>query len=132
MKQTVGILLFLFLGTGMIMAQSGTVRGSIFDRDSGEPISFATVQLSGTSIGATSDLDGFFSIGNVPVGDYRLVATYIGYDSVSVDITVGAGKIVNERLVMSEGGIDLVTVNVSADKANAQNEDNISSVTLTP
>ncbi|MEL6635553.1 MAG: carboxypeptidase-like regulatory domain-containing protein [Bacteroidota bacterium] len=132
MKQTVGILLFLFLGTGMIMAQSGTVRGSIFDRDSGEPISFATVQLSGTSIGATSDLDGFFSIGNVPVGDYRLVATYIGYDSVSVDITVGAGKIVNERLVMSEGGIDLVTVNVSAEKAKAQNEVNISSVTLTP
>ncbi len=132
MKQTVGIILLMLVSLGAAIAQTGNVRGNIFDKESGDPISFATVILNNTDIGATTDLDGFFSIGSVPVGDYELVARYIGYDSVAVNITVGAGKIVYERIVMSEGGIELATVNVSAEKAKAKNEVNISSVTLTP
>ena len=88
MKQFVGIVLLMGMFVSVALAQTGNVRGNIYDKESGEPISFATVQLSGTTMGATYDLDGFFNIANVPVGGYSLVATYIGYDSIAVDVNV--------------------------------------------
>ena len=57
-----------------VSAQVGIVRGNIFDKDTGEPIISATVRLAETDFGTTTNLDGFFSMGSVPVGDYRLVA----------------------------------------------------------
>lgn len=124
--------LMILLSAAAVWAQTGNIRGNIYDKETGEPISFATVLLSGTSTGATTDLDGFFTIANVPVGDYRLVATYIGYDSLAYDITIKSGAIVYQSFYMVEGGIQLETVQVSAEKAKAKNEVNISSVTLTP
>ena len=40
------------------LAQTGTVRGNIFDGDTGEPIISGTVRLSGTDLGTTTDIDG--------------------------------------------------------------------------
>ena len=79
--------MFLFFGNQAV-GQTGTVRGNIFDADTGEPIISGTVRLAGTDIGTTTDLDGFFALGSVPVGDYRLVVTYIGYDSLSVNVLI--------------------------------------------
>ncbi|MBM3936463.1 MAG: carboxypeptidase-like regulatory domain-containing protein, partial [Sphingomonadales bacterium] len=41
---------------------SGTVRGTVLDKSSGEPILFTNVFLAGTTIGASTDVNGFFTI----------------------------------------------------------------------
>ncbi len=118
--------------TAAIFAQNGTVRGNIYDKDSGEPIAFGTVQIVGTDNGTATDIDGFFNIANVAPGTYRLVANYLGYDSVGVDIKIVAGGITYKSVYMQEGGIQLETVQVSAEKAKAKNQVKISTVTITP
>ncbi|MEO1515124.1 MAG: TonB-dependent receptor [Bacteroidota bacterium] len=125
-------LIFLSASLNLALAQGGIVRGNVYDKDSGEPIIYGTVQLQGTTMGASTDLNGFFTMPKVPAGKYTLVATYIGYDSVAVDIEVKENTIVYRRLNMSEGGIDLDVVQVSAEKAKARTEVQVSSVTLTP
>ncbi len=114
-----------------IAAQTGTVRGNVFDQDTGEPIIYGNVYLGGTTLGATTDFDGFFTIPNVPTGDYSLVATYIGYDSTTVDIKVNANAIVYKQLELSSGGIDLGVVNVSARKEQARSDVKVSAISVT-
>lgn len=72
-------LMFLFmvvLCTSSAMAQK-KVTGTIVDA-AGEPIIGASVMVKGTSNGAVTDLDGNFTINNVPE-DATLVFSYVGY-----------------------------------------------------
>ena len=128
------LLLFLLAGfSGALFAQSGsTIRGNIYDKDSGEPIIYGTVVLKGANFGTNTDFDGFFSFGNIPAGNYKLVATYIGYDSVALDITVKEGAIVYKSLYMTPSAVNLETVNVSSRREQARGDVQVSKVTVTP
>ncbi len=126
------LLLTLWGGIAAFGQDGGTVRGNVFDEGTGEPIMFGTVRLNGTTMGTNTDIDGFFTIGNVPEGNYTLVATYVGYDSVAIDINVRAGRILYERILMSSAGIDLGVVDVSARKEQARSDVQISKLTVTP
>lgn len=126
------LLLFLFiLSIGQGWSQ-GTIRGNVYDKESGEPIIYGTVQLAGTTMGANTDLDGFFSIAGVEPGDYRLIMTYIGYDSISMDIKVVDNSITYKSIYLTSSGVQLATVQVSAEKQTATTEVKVSSVTVTP
>ncbi|QPH40313.1 SusC/RagA family TonB-linked outer membrane protein [Pedobacter endophyticus] len=63
------------------------IRGKILD-EKGLPIVGASVMVKGTKIGATTDVNGVFSI-NAPVGS-TLVISYIGYTP--QEIVAGEGK----------------------------------------
>ncbi|HFC01228.1 MAG TPA: TonB-dependent receptor [Phaeodactylibacter sp.] len=131
---TISILLGMFLMfANQTVGQTGTVRGNIFDKDNGEPIISATVQIKGgdigETIGTTTDIDGFFALANIPVGDYRLVVTYIGYDSLSVNINIKDGSIIYKRLDLV-GGITLQEVSVSGEREEARTEVKISAVRI--
>ena len=62
--------------------QSGRCTGIILD-EQGEPIIGATVQVKGTSNGTTTDLDGRFTLSNIPSGSI-IVISYIGMDTKEV------------------------------------------------
>lgn len=121
---------FLLFGFAMFAQQGGTVRGNVYDKESGEPIIFGNILLEGTTFGTNTDENGFFSIGNVPEGEYNLVVTYIGYDSVAVDVTIKTSRITSQQIFMTSG-INLGVVNVSARKEKARSDVQISKVTVT-
>jgi hypothetical protein len=124
------IAFFLFL-TATSFAQDATIRGVVRDDFSGDPVLYASVYISGTTNGTSTNLDGFYTL-NVAPGTYRVVCMYLGYDSTVVQVTVGAGEILNQPLVMKESAVNLTTVDVSARKSEATTEVKISSITLTP
>lgn len=123
---------FGLLVLSSLQAQTGSIRGHVYEKATGDPIIYGTVRLDGTDIGANTDIEGFFSFGNVPVGTYKLVVTYIGYDSLAVNIKVGENAIVYKQLYLEESSIDLDVVNISARREKAKSEVQISQVTLTP
>ncbi len=59
--------------------QQGSVRGKVTDQK-GEPVIGATVLIKGTSIGASTDMSGNYSIARVPANS-TLVFSYIGMTS---------------------------------------------------
>jgi hypothetical protein len=126
------LILPLLLLTCILSAQTGTIRGNVFDKDTGEPIIYGNLLLKGTTMGTNTDFDGFFSIGNVPIGDYTLVATYIGYDSVAIDVSVKENGIVYQRINLAPSSINLGVVDVSGRKEQAKTDVQISKVTVTP
>jgi len=60
-------LLICLLSTASI-AQKGNIRGFVYDKSNGEAVIFTNVYLKGTTYGAATDINGFYSITKVPVG----------------------------------------------------------------
>lgn len=72
-------------------AQSGSVRGRILEESTGEAAIGANVLVDGTSIGATTNLNGEFTIGGVPTGKQTLKISYIGFEDQMIDVTITNG-----------------------------------------
>ncbi|MEW6060982.1 MAG: TonB-dependent receptor [Bacteroidota bacterium] len=68
----------------LMAGQTGKIAGKITERKSGEPIIGASVVIQGTKLGASSDFEGDYSIGNVPPGTYSLQITSLGYKTATV------------------------------------------------
>ena len=114
-----------------LIAQTGTVRGFVYEETSGEPAMFSNVVLEGTKIGGVTDANGFFNLSKVPAGQYKLVVTYIGFESKEEIIEVKADKILNNKFYLSESSIQLNTVQLSAERQEAKTSVNTSVIKLT-
>lgn len=96
-------LLCLFAATGF--AQYGKVSGRVQDQKSGEPLVGASVIVLGTTMGASTDADGRYTIQNISPGTYDIKATYVGYQQVTftgIQVTAGLTREVNFALPTSE------------------------------
>ena len=68
------------------MTRTGRIHGRVLDGQTGQPIYYANVFLSNTTLGCATDQDGAFLIEAVPLGNYELVVTMMGYESHSTII----------------------------------------------
>ena len=50
--------LLLFISSNSILAQSGTIRGQVFDKETGDPLVGANVIVMNTSRGSSADAEG--------------------------------------------------------------------------
>ncbi len=112
-------------------AQTGTVRGIVFNKKNGEPVIFTNVFLKGTTMGVQTDVNGFYSITKVPAGDYMISVSAINFDSVSQRISVKANQIVQQNLYLKEKELLLKEFEISGDKDNEQNRVGASVTTIT-
>ena len=72
-----GILL-LFIAVA-VMAQNYQIKGTVISKTTHEPLEFVNVLVVGLNIGASTDVNGNFTINSVPPGIYQLRASTIGY-----------------------------------------------------
>jgi hypothetical protein len=63
---------------------TGKIRGKVYDRDTKEPLVGANVLVVGTAMGAAADVNGEFTILEIPAGTYSLRATFVGYSALTV------------------------------------------------
>lgn len=116
-KSLVLVLLIVLaqLLTGFVFAQNGTIRGTIFDEKTGEPLFGVSVLVKETSTGTVSDFDGKFEIQVAP-GTYSLQISYLSYATIGLtDVVVTAGQVtVLNDLLMAEEASELETVTIAA------------------
>ena len=82
--------LILVLTLSAMAAMAGTIKGTITDKQTREPLTGATVQIVGTTQGAVADIDGNYSL-KVENGTYTLSVKYVGYKDILMD-NVRTGK----------------------------------------
>ncbi|MBO0356946.1 outer membrane beta-barrel protein [Hymenobacter sp. BT186] len=107
------LLLFLLASSSAIWAQTGTIKGTVKDATTQEPIIGASVGVPGTSIGAATDLDGNFTLNKVPVATYSLVINSVSYSTKTIPgLQVESGKVVvvNTQLNSSSAALGEVVV----------------------
>jgi hypothetical protein len=112
--------------------QSGTIRGFVYDKTSGEPVIFTNVFLKGTQIGASTDVNGYYSITKVPPGDYTIQVSALGYGGGDQKVSIGKGQILNQKLFIESKVEELGIVEISAEKIEAQSEVKMSVQKITP
>ncbi|NPD45783.1 TonB-dependent receptor [Lentimicrobium sp. L6] len=104
------------LFTGGLFAQ-GTLTGKIKDDMTGEPLIGASVVLEGTTTGATTDMDGVFTL-DLPSGMQKVVISYVGFEDVVMDIDVANGETKNLGKVLLQGkAIGMAGLEIIADRA---------------
>lgn len=75
-----------------VIQQSTTISGRVTDANSGQPITGASLSLGDTGLGASSGVDGRYSISNAPAGTYRMRVSMLGYAAQDQSVTVVAGQ----------------------------------------
>lgn len=95
----------------LIFAQTGTVKGKVFNSKTNEPIEFANILIQGTTIGSTSDLDGKFIFTGIKPGFYRLVVSFVGFETtISSEIQVQGNQTVFLDIPVQESSVQIKEV----------------------
>jgi len=106
----------VILFSSTIFAQ-GTVTGTVKESSYNETLIGASVVVSGTTTGTTTDINGNFSI-KLTAGSYSLEISYIGYESQKIDVTVKDDETTSiGRVMLNATSIGLNGVNIIADRA---------------
>ncbi len=88
------LLACLLMSIGLVTAQTSTVSGVVTSDEDGEPVIGASVLVVGTSLGTVTDIDGRFTISNVPGSAKHLKVSFVGMQSQEVGIKHGTMHIV--------------------------------------
>ncbi len=133
MRKHLLFLLLFGLGTlQMAQAQQGTIRGFIYEEETGEPVILTNVYLQGTTIGSSTDVNGFFQITSIPFGEYTLMVTYLGYDTLAQKVSVQSASIQSKKLYLKKASVEISTFEVSAEKQERQTNVTMSVTKATP
>lgn len=126
------ILLALLLPTTLKAGTTGKIAGRILDASTNEPLIGATISVKGTTIGTVTDIDGYFSINNLPPGKYSIVVGFVGHRKftttdviVKIDLTTQVNAKLQQEAIQSD---DVV---VTAERPIVQKDLTSSSVTVT-
>lgn len=102
------LLLLIFTFPESLLGQS-EIKGRVIDAQSGEGLPFVHVVLEEENRGVVSDLDGFFEIrseGQIS----RIKFSYVGYESLSMEVSPSAEDRIEVRLTRSAIGLSEVVV----------------------
>ncbi len=108
---------------------TGKIAGTITDKSTGAPLPGANVQVVGTSLGAAADLDGHYTILQVPPGTYELKVSMVGYKQTLIEkVYVNIDQTARVDLAMETEAVKAAEVVVTA-RRNLVEPDVATSVT---
>ena len=108
-------------------ALEGTLRGTVIDESTGEPMPGVNIFIPDLNIGAASDAEGTFEIPNIPEGMYMLRATFVGYETFEEEVEIMDGNNTIE-IAMNRSALQLDEVVVSGLASSVKRENLANSV----
>ncbi len=129
MKRIISFLSFFFLHI-IIIAQTGTIRGMIYDEVL-EPAMGASVIVKNSSFYGVSDFNGVFIIPNLPFGDYVLEVSYIGYATQNINFSVESKNSDLIKIFLKESATQLDDIKINVERQERKNDVSVSVVKLT-
>ena len=116
------LMLCLMALSSWALAQTSSVTGRVLDPDTEEGLVGTNVVLKGTTIGSTTDIDGYFKINNVPVGQQTFVISFVGYESVEVtgEVKSGGTALNLGNIYLESGAIGLNELEIIASRTTAE------------
>ncbi|NOX66332.1 MAG: carboxypeptidase-like regulatory domain-containing protein [Chlorobi bacterium] len=107
-KHIISIIFFVFLQLALY-GQGYTITGTITDRENKRPLSFANIRVDSSNIGTSANIDGTYVL-KLKKGNYKLIASYIGYKSDTINLSVNMDIPINFKLLRTSIKLGEVTV----------------------
>jgi hypothetical protein len=101
------LVLMILSSPSMLFCQTGSIRGQVTDARTGEPLVGANVIIVGVKPGhgAATDVNGMFRMNKVPPGEYVLRASYIDYQTITIqNVKVTDGETKETDFTMRKEG----------------------------
>lgn len=117
-KKVVALAFVFFLSSYAALAgTTGKIAGRVRDKASNESLVSANVVVVGTTLGASTDLDGYYNILNIPPGSYQVEFRLIGYRAYTVkEVLVTVDRTTKVDAVLEEAAVTTGEVVVVAQK----------------
>lgn len=110
------LILLLVMSPDSSAQSRGSISGKIIDNSNNEELIGANVLIIGTNYGASSDIDGQFSIKLVPTGKYNIKISYISYQTVTVEgVEVKPSEDTKINILLDPASTELEEVVVTAE-----------------
>lgn len=110
--------LILLTGNLVFAGTTGKIAGKVTDNSTGEALIGANILIVGTTIGASTDVDGNYFIINIPPGEYQVKASMISYSSFTVqNVRVSVDQTTKIDFELNPESIELQDVIVTAEKS---------------
>jgi hypothetical protein len=87
----------LLLSSAAFGQKLTSVKGKIIDKDTKEPIPFATVAFKGTTVGTTTDLDGLYEL-DAKIASNQIEVASLGYETKLMPVTMGEKQTIDVEL----------------------------------
>jgi hypothetical protein len=114
-------------------AQTGIIRGFVYDKKTGEPVIGCNVYLGdGTVWGSGTDVNGYFSITRVPPGKYTLTASAVSYLKFTKEVDIIDGRTINDKIYVEESVQSIDEVVISGAKQEMKTQIQTSVIRVTP
>jgi len=84
----------------------GTIAGRVYNPATQEYVRDAEVAVEGTNLRASTEVGGFFTLNNVPVGEVTVTVRYTGYNSVAQRVSVSDGQTATRDIELTPVGRD--------------------------
>ncbi len=108
LAQMMFLLIVLLMFGGKSFAQAtGEINGTVRETERNEPLPGAQIILVGTTRGAATDLNGNYSIKNLPPGEYTIQVRFVGYRQEIQKITVAEGQVVTRFFTLVPTALQL-------------------------
>jgi len=102
----------------LVAGTTGKISGTVRDSRTKEPLPGVNLVIQGTTLGASSAVDGHYVILNVPPGKHKLVASFIGYRRYEVnDLPVSVDFTTPLDIDLVEGSVELDAVVIQAERS---------------
>lgn len=109
--------LALMFQSTLFGGSTGKIAGTVIDQATGEGLPFANVFVDGTTLGAATDLDGNYTILNVPPGVYSVTASIVGYQKQTfTDVRVNVDFTTRLNFELNAGSIEMEAVIVQGER----------------
>ena len=131
MKKVICTVLYL-LCAWVGFAQTGTVKGFVYDQANGEALPGVVISIKSIKKAAQSDVNGFFNLPKLPVGTYTASVTCIGYEANETKIDVLLDEIVSIKIYMSKKNRELKGVSISAKREEKMFDTKVGMTRITP
>lgn len=105
MKKSSIVLLFFITLSTQPFAQQLHIKGKVTDAQTNQPLSFANIRVESTSVGTSANAEGNYEL-KIANGNYKLIASFIGYYSDTLEIRSNIA-IQNINFSLSQAKIDL-------------------------
>ncbi|MGB9720411.1 MAG: TonB-dependent receptor [bacterium] len=126
------IFIVLFCATTSIYsAEFGVIKGFVSDAKNGERLAYADVVLKNTTMGTSTDEKGYYYISRIPEGNYTIVFSYLGYETVEKEIEIKAGQVFTLNIELKQSAIEMPEVVVSAERERFDKSVEVSHITFT-
>lgn len=108
--------LILSISFYYLYGQNGTIKGTVYNKKTGETIPGVNIVIKGTSTGTSTDLDGNYTINYASIGKVTLIASYISFKPDTITCFVTKGKPCIQNINLEEIASSLTGVTIVATK----------------